>query len=56
MKLSGKVFIGFLLIIVGANILFSMIGIHLGSLVGLAIGAALLYWDIGAIRMKGNGH
>ncbi|GAE30379.1 LiaF transmembrane domain-containing protein [Halalkalibacter hemicellulosilyticus] len=53
MKLTGKVFAGFLLIFIGASMLLSLIGIHLGGLLGLAIGAALLYW--GYCRYQENG-
>lgn len=53
MKLTGKMFIGFLLIFIGANIFFSMVGIHFGGIVKLAIGAALLYW--GYSRYQDNG-
>lgn len=49
----GKMFGGILLILIGASVLFSMIGIHLGGIIGLAIGAWLLYWGYSNWKQKG---
>ncbi len=54
MKRPGKMFGGALLILIGASVLLSMIGIHLGGLIGLAIGAWLLYWGYSKWQEKGG--
>lgn len=54
MRHSAKMFGGVLLILIGASLLLSMIGIHLGGLIGLAIGAWLLYWGYSKWQQKGG--
>ncbi|GAF65708.1 hypothetical protein BTS2_2607 [Bacillus sp. TS-2] len=52
MKLAIKVMGGALLIFIGLSIILSLLGIHLGGLFGLIVGASLLYW--GYTRYKEN--
>ncbi len=54
MKRPGKVFGGILLILIGVSILLSLIGIHLGGIIGFAIGAWLLYWGYCNWKEKGK--
>ncbi|WP_017728666.1 LiaF transmembrane domain-containing protein [Halalkalibacterium ligniniphilum] len=44
MKRTGKVIGGVFLVLIGASMLFGMLGIHLGGLASVVIGALLLYW------------
>ncbi|MCM3762636.1 hypothetical protein M3212_17875 [Alkalihalobacillus oceani] len=54
MKHPGKMFGGILLMLIGASILFSMIGVHIGGIIGLAIGAWLLYWGYSKWQEQGK--
>lgn len=54
MKNPVKQFGGILLILIGASVLLSMIGIHLGGLIGLVIGAWLMYWGYTKYNEEGR--
>ncbi|NEU31522.1 hypothetical protein GN156_12180 [bacterium LRH843] len=54
MKRPGRIFGGMLLVLIGVSILLGMFGIHLGSIIGLAIGAWLLYWGYSKWQQKGR--
>lgn len=52
MKQPVKKLGGFLFILIGVTVLLGLIGIHLGSIVGLAIGSWLLYWGYSRSQEK----
>ncbi|WP_100406552.1 hypothetical protein [Bacillus solitudinis] len=54
MKRSGKAVGGFILILIGISLIFSLIGVHLGGLIGIALGVGGLYWGFSIYRERGR--
>ncbi|MDT8862012.1 hypothetical protein N0O92_17520 [Alkalihalobacillus sp. MEB130] len=52
MKQTGKMIGGILLLFIGVNILLGMIGVNIGGLLGVLIGAVLLYWGYSRYQIK----
>ncbi|TPE68747.1 LiaF transmembrane domain-containing protein [Halalkalibacterium halodurans] len=54
MKGAGKWIFGILLVIIGANMILGMFNIHLGGIIGLVLGALLLYWGYQQWQARGK--
>ncbi|WP_088102658.1 LiaF transmembrane domain-containing protein [Halalkalibacter urbisdiaboli] len=54
MKRTGKAVGGFLLILIGASLVLSLLGIHLGGLLGVILGIALVYWGYNIYQERGR--